>query len=63
MLRSSVPPERWGDFSERSSEENVLAWPIGQVEEGHGLHVIGGKAGIEVPKRTQEVEVVFLESS
>jgi selenide,water dikinase len=58
-----VPPENWDDFSDRSSEEDVPAWPIGYVKEGHGLRVIEGNAGIDVPKGTQEIEVFFLQSS
>lgn len=54
-----ISPEKWETFSNRSSELNITAWPIGKVEEGDRLHVVTELCDISIPKGTLGKQVWF----
>jgi len=54
-----IPANRWDAFSGRSSEMGVPAWPIGKVEQGCGIQVVGGISTISIPEGTKERQVWF----
>ncbi len=54
-----IPPGKWEDFSNRSSDVDIPVWPIGEVEEGRGIHVVGGYSGVGIPTKTREKRVWF----
>lgn len=58
-----IHPENWDDLSDRSSELDVPTWPIGSVEEGRGIQVVGGYTELSIPSKTQEKQVWFFPAS
>jgi selenide,water dikinase len=54
-----IPPDKWKDFSNRSSELDIPAWPIGRVEVGHGVQVLNGYSEHSIPYKTQKRQVWF----
>jgi selenide,water dikinase len=54
-----IPSGKWDDFSDRTSELNLPAWPIGKVEQGRGIQVTEGRSEINIPEKTQEKRVWF----
>ncbi|OGO18292.1 MAG: selenide, water dikinase SelD [Chloroflexi bacterium RBG_16_48_8] len=58
-----IPPDKWDDFSERSSKFNIPAWPIGKVEEGRGIQVVDESSDVSIPTATQEKPVWFFPAS
>jgi len=48
-----VPPDQWDVFSQKSSALNIPAWPIGRVEEGHGIQVVDKSSDVSIPLGTQ----------
>jgi selenide,water dikinase len=57
-----IPSEKWEDFSQRSSELDVPVWPIGTVEEGDSIHVVGGISERSLPRGTQNIPVWFFDT-